>query len=504
MAGTAQPLGAGTGARRYQLFINGKFIDSRSGKTFESISPHDRAVVAVVAEGDKADIDAAVASARAAYEGPWSSMPPGERAKLLLKVADLIDSHAMELGQLDTLDMGGPIMLTSGMAGFAAETFRYWAGMATKLHGLTMPAMRPGDYLGYTLREPLGVVGGITPWNGPLIMAAWKTAPALACGNTVVLKPAEHTPITALELARLTAEAGLPEGVLNVVPGFGPTAGAALAQHPGVDKIAFTGEYVTGRLVVQMSTSNLKTVTLELGGKSPHIIFDDVDLETAVANALFGLYMNTGQICSAGTRILVQDTMYDRFLERFLERSQQIKMGDPSDFSTRMGPLVSEEQLRKVERYVEIGKKEGARLRCGGGRPKDPALAKGFYHEPTVFADVDNKMQIAQEEIFGPVASVIRFRDEDDAVRIGNDVIYGLAAGIQTKDIKRAHRLAKRLQAGTVWINTWHMIEPNSPFGGYKLSGYGRENGIAMVEHLTRLKQVWVDLNDFTMDLFAM
>ena len=501
MAGVA-PLSADS-SRRYQLFVNGKFTDSQSGKTFESISPHDRSVVAVVAEGDKADIDAAVAAARAAYEGPWSAMPAGERAKVLLKMAELIDARSMELGQTDTLDMGAPLMLSNGMAMLAAETFRYWAGMATKLHGLTMPAMRPGEYLGYTLREPLGVVGGITPWNGPLIMAAWKTAPALACGNAVVLKPAEHTPMTALELARIAADAGLPEGVFNVVPGYGPTAGAALAGHPGVDKIAFTGEYVTGRLIVQMSASNLKTVTLELGGKSPHIIFDDVDLETAVTNALFGLYMNTGQICSAGTRLLVQDSLYDRFVARFVERSQQIRIGDPMDFATRMGPLVSEEQLRKVQRYVEIGKREGATLACGGSQPKDAALARGFYHEPTVFTDVDNKMQIAQEEIFGPVASIIRFRDEDDAVRIGNDVIYGLAAGIQTKDLKRAHRVAKRLQAGTVWINTWHMIEPNSPFGGYKLSGYGRENGLAMIDHLTRLKQVWVDLNEFTMDLFA-
>ena len=503
MAGTAQSLGAENGARRYQLFINGRFTPSQSGKTFESVSPHDCSVVAVVAEGDKPDIDAAVAAARGAYEGVWSATPPGERAKLLLKIADLLEANAAELGRLETLDMGMPVLMTSSMGAISADVFRYWAGMATKLHGLTSPPMRPGEYLGYTLREPVGVVGGITPWNAPLLMAVWKTAPALACGNTVVLKPAEHTPMTALELARLTAEAGLPEGVLNVVPGFGPTAGAALAAHPGVDKIAFTGEYVTGRLIVQMSASNLKTVTLELGGKSPHIIFDDADLEAAVATALFGLYMNTGQVCSAGTRILVQDGLYDRFVERFVERSQQVQIGDPMDFSTRMGPLVSEEQLRKVQRYVEIGKKEGARLRCGGGQPKDPALAKGFYHEPTVFTEVDNRMQIAQEEIFGPVASVLRFRDEDDAVRIGNDVIYGLAAGVQTKDLKRAHRIAKRLQAGTVWINTWHMIEPNSPFGGYKLSGYGRENGIAMVEHLTRLKQVWVDLNDFTMDLFA-
>src|SRR6266550_4189242 len=475
MAGSAQPLGAESGVRQYQLFINGKFVDSRSGKRFESISPHDRSVVAVVAEGDKTDIDAAVGAARAAYEGTWSSTPAGERARVLSRIADLLEANAADLGRLETLDMGMPILMTGGMGPLAAEVFRYWAGMATKLHGLTSPALRPGDFLGYTLREPVGVVGGITPWNAPLLMATWKAAPALACGNTVVLKPAEHTPMTTLELARLAAEAGLPEGVLNVVPGFGPTAGAALASHPGVDKIAFTGEYVTGRLIVQMSATNLKTVTLELGGKSPHIIFDDVDLETAVTNALFGIYMNTGQICSAGTRILVQDTMYDRFVERFVERSQQIK----------------------------IGGKEGAHLRCGGGQPKDPALAKGFYFEPTVFTEVDNKMQIAQEEIFGPVASILKFHDEDDAVRIGNDVIYGLAAGVQTKDLKRAHRLAKRLQAGTVWINTWHMIEPNSPFGGYKLSGYGRENGVAMVEHLTRLKQVWVDLNDFTMDLFA-
>ena len=504
MSASAEAQSAHETPRRYQLFIDGKFVDSRSGKTFESISPHDQSVVAVVAEGDKADIEAAVAAARGAFEGPWASMPPGERAKILLRMADLLDARAMALGQLESLDMGGPVLMTSGMVNLAAEVFRYWAGVATKIHGITSAPMRPGEYLGYTLREPVGVVGGITPWNGPMIMAAWKTAPALACGNTVVLKPAEHTPMTAMELARIGAEAGLPEGVLNVVPGFGPTAGAALAQHPGVDKIAFTGEHVTGRLIVQMSVSNLKTVTLELGGKSPHIIFDDVDLETAVANALYGLYTNTGQICSAGTRLLVQESIYDRFVERFVERSQKIAIGDPCDFSTRMGPLVSEEQLRKVQRYVEIGKKEGATLRCGGGQPKDPALAKGFYFEPTVFTEVDNKMQIAQEEIFGPVASVIKFTDEDDAVRIGNDVIYGLAAGVQTKDLKRAHRLVKRLQAGTVWINTWHMIEPNSPFGGYMLSGYGRENGLAMVEHLTKLKQVWVDLNDFTMDFFAM
>ena len=493
-----------TPARRYQLFINGKFVDAKSGKTFETIFPHDRSVQAVVAEGDKVDIEDAVVAARAAYDGGWGTMLPSERARLLLRMADLIEERAQDLAQLETLDVGMPAFLATGMIMSAADVFRYWAGWATKIHGFTSPSMQPGDYLGYTLREPLGVVGGITPWNGPFIMATWKTAPALACGNTVVLKPAEHTPMTAMELARIAADAGIPEGVFNVVPGFGPTAGAALAQHPDVNKIAFTGEYVTGRLVVQMSTSNLKTVTLELGGKSPHIIFDDVDLESRGGERPLRPLHQHGQICSAGTRLLVQDSIYDRFLERFVERSNQIKVGNPLDFATRMGPLVSEEQLRKVERYVQIGQREGARLVCGGGRPKDAELANGFYHEPTVFADVTNQMQIAQEEIFGPVGSVIRFSDEDDAVRIGNDVIYGLAAGVQTRDVKRAHRIAKRLQAGTVWINTWHKIEPNSPFGGYKLSGYGRENGPTMIDHLTRLKQVWVDLNEFTMDLFGM
>src|SRR5262245_24027171 len=490
--------------RRYQLFINGKFVEAKSGKTFETIFPHDRSVQAVVAEGDKADIDDAVGAARAAYDGGWATMLPSERARLLLRMADLIDERAQELAHLETLDVGMPAFLATGMVMSAADVFRYWAGWASKIHGLTSPSMQPGEFLGYTLREPLGVVGGITPWNGPLIMATWKTAPALACGNAVVLKPAEHTPMTAMELARIAADAGMPDGVFNVVPGVGPTAGSALAQHPGVDKIAFTGEYVTGRLVVQMSVSNLKTVTLELGCKSPHIIFDDVDLEAAVANALFGLYTNTGQICSAVTRLLVQEGIKEGYVECFVERSRRIAIGNPLDFATRMGPLVSEEQLRKVERYVEIGQREGAKLVCGGGRPEDPELANGFYHEPTVFADVTNQMQIAQEEIFGPVGSVIRFRDEEEAIRIGNDVINGLAEGVQKRGVKREDRMAKRLQAGTVWINTWHKIEPNSPFGGYKLSGYGRENGPTMIEHLTRLKQVWVDLNEFTMDLFGM
>jgi aldehyde dehydrogenase (NAD+) len=503
MTTTAQPLGE-SDVRRYQLFIDGKFVDAQSGKTFETIYPHDRSVQAVVAEGDKADIDAAVKAARTCYDETWSTMLPQERAKHLNRMADLIEERAFDLARLESLDVGMPTFLSTGMIMQAVDVFRYWAGWATKIHGFTSPSMQPGEFLGYTQREPLGVVGGITPWNGPFIMAAWKTAPALACGNTVVLKPAEHTPMTAMELARIAADAGLPAGALNVVPGFGPTAGAALAQHTGVEKIAFTGEHVTGRLVVQASVTNLKTVTLELGGKSPHIVFDDVDLDTAVANALFGLFMNTGQICSAGTRLLVQQSMYDRFVEKLVERAKAIVVGDPLDFATRMGPLVSEEQLMKVKRYAEIGQREGAKLECGGGQPKDPALSKGFYFEPTIFSGVNNKMQIAQEEIFGPVGVVIPFADEDEAVRIGNDVIYGLAAGIQTRDIKRAHRMAKKLQAGTVWINTWHKIETNSPFGGYKLSGYGRENGPTMIEHLTRLKQVWVDLNEFTMDLFAM
>jgi len=492
-----------TDVRRYDLFIDGKFVPAASGKTFTSTNPANGEVVCEVAEGDKVDVDKAVKAARACFEGAWSATPVGERGRLLLRVAKGIQDRMQELANLETLDMGGPLMWTMGTAMQAAEVFEYWAGMATKIQGEVNPSLLPGESLNYVLREPLGVVGGITPWNGPLIMAAWKAAPAIACGNAVVLKPAELTPMSTLELARIFADAGAPEGLFNVVPGFGPTAGAALASHPDVDKIAFTGETVTGQDVARNATGNLKTVTLELGGKSPHIIFDDVDLDKAVSNAAFGIYTNTGQVCTSGSRIFVHERIYDAFIEKFVAKSKSIRVGDPFDPMTHIGPLVSPEQLDRVKRYVKIGQEEGAKLLCGGKQPDDPALARGCYFLPTVFADVKNKMKVAQEEIFGPVACVMKFSGEDEVLELANDIVYGLAAGIQTNDLKRAHRLARRLRAGSVWINTYHRIESSAPFGGYKMSGYGRENGTAMVSYLTRTKSVAVDLNDFTMDLFV-
>lgn len=500
----AQPERESTaGVPHYDLYIDGAWVPAASGRTFETCNPADGEVVATVAEGDAADIDRAVAAARACHDDTWSTMPVVERGRLLARVAQRIQERMMDLANLETLDMGGPTLWTAGTAMQAVEVFEYWAGMATKIQGEVNPSMLPGESLNYTLREPLGVVGGITPWNGPLIMAAWKAAPAIACGNTVVLKPAELTPITALELARCFADAGAPPGLFNVVPGFGTTAGAALAAHPDVDKIAFTGETVTGQEVARNAIVNLKVVTLELGGKSPHIIFDDVDLDRAVANALFGIYTNCGQICTSGSRIFVHERIHDAFVERLVARANAIRVGDPRDPTTQLGPLVSREQFDRVSRYVEIGRAEGARLLCGGAKPADPALEKGHFFAPTVFVDVDNRMRIAQEEIFGPVACVLRFSDENDVLAKANDIVYGLAAGIQTNDLQRAHRLARRLKAGSVWINTYHRIETSCPFGGYKMSGYGRENGTSMVNYLTRTKSVAVDLNDYAMDLFA-
>lgn len=489
--------------RRYDLFIDGKFVPAESGRTFTSTNPANGEVVGEIAEGDAADIDKAVRAARACYENVWSQIPVQERGRLLLRVGKLIQERMADLAAIESLDMGGPTMWTMGTAMQAVDVFEYWAGMATKIQGEVVPSMMPGESLNYVLREPLGVVGGITPWNGPLIMAAWKTAPAIACGNTVVLKPAEVAPMSALELAKLFVEAGAPDGLFNVVPGLGPTAGAALAAHPDVDKIAFTGETTTGQEVARNAISNLKLVTLELGGKSPHIVFDDVDVDRAVANAMFGIFTNCGQVCTSGSRIFVHEKIHDEFVEKLVARAKAIRIGDPFDPATQLGPLVSQEQFDRVSRYVEIGKQEGARLLCGGKKPEGEAFARGHFFEPTVFVDVDNRMRIAREEIFGPVACVLRFSDEADVLAKANDIVYGLAAGIQTNDIKRAHKLARRLKAGSVWINCYHRIETTCPFGGYKMSGYGRENGMAMVQYLTRTKSVAVDLNDFTLDLFA-
>jgi acyl-CoA reductase-like NAD-dependent aldehyde dehydrogenase len=472
-----------------QLLIGGKWVPAKSGKTFETINPSNEEVLALAAEGDKADVDEAVKAARKAYEeGKWSKIGPHQRARYLLKIADLIEQNADELATLETLNNGMAISLARGMVAGAVDTFRYYAGWSTKIYGETNPS-DPGTF-NYTLREPVGVCGQIIPWNGPIAMLAWKVAPALACGNVSILKPAEQTPLTALRLGELILEAGIPEGVVNIITGFGETAGAAIATHPDIDKVAFTGSTEVGKIILQASAGNLKRVSLELGGKSPNVVFADADLESAVATSVFGFTMLSGQVCCAGTRVFVQEDFHDRFADALTRYTSHVKSGDPLDPKTTVGPLVSKEQFDRVKGYLEIGKKEGAKVTAGG----DVGEGKGYFVNPTVFTDVKNNMQIAREEIFGPVVSVIPFKDENDAILQGNDTTYGLAAAVWTNDISRAHKVARRLKAGTVWINCYNVIDPISPFGGYKQSGIGRELGRHSIDLYTQIKSVYVKL----------
>src|SRR3989338_14799 len=478
-----------------KMLINGEFVSAKSGKTFDTLNPATSEVIVKVCEADKEDIDLAVKAARAAFEGEWKKVTPYKRQQLLMKVADLIEKNAEEFAQLETLDNGKPINESRAVdVPATVEHFRYYAGWAKKIHGETLP-VSCGNYLTYTLREPVGVVGQIIPWNFPLLMAAWKIAAALACGNAVVLKPAEQTPLTALRLGELIMEAGFPAGVINICPGFGETAGAALSGHLDVDKVAFTGEYTTGREIIKASCGNLKKVSLELGGKSPNIVFADGDLEGAIAGAMGSVFFNQGQVCCAGTRLFVENKIYDDFVNKLSDKAKSIKLGPGLCEETQMGPLVSEDQLKRVTGYLEIGKKEGAKAMCGGERAKDGDVQKGYFVEPTVFSGVNNKMRIAQEEIFGPVVSAIPFKDESDAVFQGNETTYGLAAGVWTKDIKKAHAVAKALKAGTVWVNCYNVFDACSPFGGFKQSGYGREGGIHALELYTQTKSVWVSLD---------
>jgi acyl-CoA reductase-like NAD-dependent aldehyde dehydrogenase len=473
-----------------KLLIAGKWVAAKSGKTFETLNPATEEVLALVAEGDKADVDEAVKAARKAFEeGKWSKMGPHERARYLFKVADLIEQHADELAELETLDNGKAKTQARAIdiAG-AAETFRYYAGWCSKIYGETNPS--DPSMFNYTLREPVGVCGQIIPWNFPLLMASWKLGPALACGNTVILKPAEQTPITALRLGELILEAGLPEGVVNIITGFGPGAGSSISEHPDIDKVAFTGSAEVGKIILKASAGNLKRVSLELGGKSPNIIFPDADMEAAVPNSMMGVFFNSGQVCCAGTRIFVQKDVYDKFNDSLAKFSAGMTMGDGLDPKTMMGPLVSKEQFDKVKGYLELGKKEGARVTVGG----EAAGGKGYFVKPTVFADVNNNMRIAREEIFGPVAATIPFKDENDAVIQGNDTDYGLGAAVWTSDVGRAHKVARALKAGTVWVNCYGMIDPISPFGGYKQSGFGRELGKYALELYTQIKTVYVKL----------
>ncbi|HLW69715.1 MAG TPA: aldehyde dehydrogenase family protein [Candidatus Binataceae bacterium] len=473
-----------------QLLIGGKWRPAKSGKTFETVNPANEEVLALIAEGDKADVDEAVKAARKAFdEGAWPAMGPHQRARLMFKIAELIDEHAEELAELETLDNGKPLTFARAFdVPAAAETFRYYGGWVTKLYGETNPS--DPAFFNYTLREPVGVCGQIIPWNFPLLMAAWKLGPALACGNTVILKPAEQTPLTALRLGELITEAGLPDGVLNIVTGFGPGAGSSIAEHPNVDKVAFTGSTEVGKIILKASAGNLKKVSLELGGKAPNIIFPDADLSQAVPTSMMGVYFNSGQVCCAGTRIFVQRDKYDEVVDQLTAFSKSVTAGDPFNQGTMMGPVVSQEQFERVKGYLAVGKKEGAKVSSGGETP----AGKGYFVQPTLFSGVNNDMRIAREEIFGPVASAIPFKDENDAVFQGNDTEYGLSAAVWTRDISRAHKVARSLKAGTVWVNCYNQLDPISPFGGYKQSGFGRELGRYAIDLYTQIKSVWMKL----------
>jgi aldehyde dehydrogenase (NAD+) len=474
------------------LLIDGKWVEAASGKTFPSINPATGETLAMVAEGDREDIDRAVSAARRAFDGPWSKVKPYERQQMLLKLADLVEQHYDELSLLDTLDMGAPISRTTGTRRRVLGMLRYYAGMATSLHGETIENSLPGEIFSYTLKEPVGVVGAIIPWNGPLGASVWKIGPALAAGCTVILKPAEEAPLTPLRLGELVLEAGVPPGVVNIVPGYGETAGAALAAHPGVDKLAFTGSHVTGQKIVAASAGNLKRVSLELGGKSPDIVFADADLESAAPGAGMAVFSNSGQICSAGTRLFVERRIYDEFVDRVAAFGSGLKVGNGVDPATQIGPLVSQQQLDRVTSYLGIGKQEGARALSGGERLTQGAFANGYFVPPTVFADVRDDMKIAQDEIFGPVLSAIPFQDIDEVIARANATPFGLGSGVWTRDVSKAHRLAKAIRAGSVWINCYQAMDPAVPFGGYKMSGYGRESGLQHLDEYLNVKAVWI------------
>lgn len=479
-----------------KMLIDGQWSAAASGKTFETYNPATGEVLARVAEGDKADIDRAVKAARRTFEtGPWPAMKAHERAKLIWKLADLIEAHTEEFAQLETLDNGKPFAVAKAAdVPLAVELFRYMAGWVTKLDGsvipISVPYMPNAQFHAYTRREPVGVVGQIIPWNFPLLMAAWKLGPALASGCTIVLKPAEQTPLSALRLGELFEEAGFPAGVVNIVPGFGETAGAALAAHPDVDKIAFTGSTEVGKLIVHAAAGNLKKVTLELGGKSPNVVFADTDVNAAIAGAAGAIFFNHGQCCCAGSRLFVEKKIYDRVVEGVSDAAKKIRVAPGMDPQSQMGPLVSKEQFDRVCGYLDSGKKEGANVVAGG----KPISGNGYFVEPTVLTNTNANMKIVKEEIFGPVVAAMPFSDMEEVTADANNSVYGLAAGIWTRDTSKAHLLASRLRAGTVWINCYNVFDAALPFGGYKQSGWGREMGKEALELYTETKSVCMQL----------
>jgi len=475
-----------------QLLIGGEWRDAADGKTMPVVNPATEEVIADVASAGAADVDAAVAAARAALAGPWGKMSARERGRLVWKLGERLVAQIDDVARLETLHNGKPIMESRHIEiPAAAECLQYFAGWADKVHGETVPVK--GQALVYTLREPLGVVACIVPWNFPLLLAVWKVAPALATGNTVILKPASQTPLTALALGQLAVDVGFPPGVLNIITGSGATVGEAIVRHPGVDKIAFTGDTSTGRGIMRSAADTVKHLTLELGGKSPNIVFADADLDAAVRGATTGIFYGKGEVCAAGSRLLVDKAIKDAFLAKVAERTKKMVAGDPLDPKTRLGAISSKSQLERVLKYVELGKQEGATLLAGGSRT-DIGTGKGYFMQPTVFGDVRPDMTIAREEIFGPVLAAIDFADVDEAIARANDSIYGLAAGVWTRDIKKAHYVASKLQAGTVWVNTYNVYETAAPFGGYKQSGVGREMSVHALDYYTQVKTVWVDL----------
>ncbi len=476
-----------------QLFIDNAWRPAASGKTMDVVNPATEETIAAVASADRADLDAAVHAARAALDGPWGRMSARERGRLVRRMGEALMQRADEVARLETLHNGKPISESRHIEiPAAAECFEYYGGWSDKVMGETIPVR--GNYLTYTLREPIGVVAAIVPWNFPLLLAAWKIAPALACGNTVIVKPASQTPLTALALGEIAAAVGLPPGVLNVLTGPGSSLGQAIVEHPGIDKIAFTGDTSTGKGIMRGAAETLKKITLELGGKSPNIVLADADVEAAIRGATIGIFYGKGEVCAAGSRLLVDASISNEFIDKLAARAKKMVAGDPLDPKTRFGALSSKKQMETVLRYVESGKREGATLVAGGART-DIGTGKGYFVQPTVFADVKPEMTISREEIFGPVLAAIEFADLDEAIAIANDSPYGLAAGVWTRDIKKAHYVARKLQAGTVWINTYNVYDTAAPFGGYKQSGFGREMSAHALEHYTQVKSVWVDLN---------